>query len=248
MRDDRRMRANKFRYHARVLLLALLASHCSTVPAEELNVNPDINRHYQNPEFERWVTIFESPGREVYDRREAIVEALALEPGMVVADIGAGTGLFSLMFSPRVGATGSVYAVDISRTFIDNILRRARGQDMKNVIGIVSDQKDTRLPPTSIDLAFICDTYHHFEFPQTMLASIQRALRPGGRLVIIDFRKQPAVSTAWVMSHVRADKTIVTDEVTRAGFRLIADRDILTRNYYLEFEKHPQPVLRRPDR
>jgi len=239
MRDDRPMRAHNFRYHVRVLLLAVLACLCGTVPAEEQNVNPDINRHYQNPEFERWLTTFESPGREVYDRREAIVEALALEPGMVVADIGAGTGLFTLMFSPRVGATGLVYAVDISRIFIDNIMRRARGQDMTNVIGIVSNQKDTRLPPASIDIAFICDTYHHFEFPQTMLASIQRALRPGGRLVIIDFRKQPAVSTAWVMSHVRADKLVVTDEVTRAGFRLFADRDILTQNYYLEFEKHP---------
>jgi ubiquinone/menaquinone biosynthesis C-methylase UbiE len=247
MRDDRPMRAYSFRYHVRVLLLAVLASVCGAVPAEEQNVNPDINRHYQDPEFERWETIFESPGREVYDRRETIVAALGLNPGMVVADIGAGTGLFTLLFSPRVGATGSVYAVDISRTFIGNILRRAREQNMQNVIGIVSDQRDTRLPPASIDVAFICDTYHHFEFPQTMLASIQRALRPDGRLVIIDFRKQPAVSTAWVMSHVRADKSIVIDEVTQAGFRLIADRDILTRNYYLEFEKHPRPALRSSD-
>jgi ubiquinone/menaquinone biosynthesis C-methylase UbiE len=241
------MRAHDIRFHVRALLLAMFACLCAAVPAEEQNVNPDINRHYQNPEFERWVTIFESPGREVYDRREAIVGALALKPGMVVADIGAGTGLFTLMFSHRVGDTGSVYAVDISSAFIDNILRRAREQDMKNVIGLVNDQKDTRLPPASIDVAFICDTYHHFEFPQTMLASIRGALRPGGRLVIIDFRKQPAVSTAWVMSHVRADKSIVIDEVTQAGFRLIADRDILTRNYYLEFEKHPRPALRSSD-
>jgi predicted methyltransferase len=156
---------------------------------------------------------------------------------MAVADIGAGTGLFTRLFAPRVSPGGAVYAVDISPSFVENILRTCREQGLANVEGIVNTGRDVSLPPASIDLAFLSDTYHHFEYPQTMLASIRRALRSGGRLIVIDFRKQPGISSRWVMGHVRTNRDTVTREISSAGFRLVADKPLLQSNYFLEFVK-----------
>ncbi len=205
--------------------------------AEEANVNPGINQYYYDAEFERWVSVFERPGRELYDKRQEIVQALGLQPGMAVADIGAGTGLFTRLFSGKVGVQGRVYAIDISENFVRSIEAMARQQGLDNIQGIVNTDKSTGLPASSIDLAYLADTYHHFEYPRTMLASIHAALREGGQLVIIDFRKQPGVSSSWVMSHVRADKNTVIQEVESAGFKLIADSDLLETNYFLSFIK-----------
>ena len=203
----------------------------------EQNVNPGINQHYQNPDYDHWVSIFERPGREVYDQREAIVAQLAIQPGMAVADIGAGTGLFSRLFARQVGATGKVYAVDISANFVENIQRTAQTQGLHNITGIVSSQQDTKLPANSVDLAFVSDTYHHFEYPQTMLASIHHALKQNARLVVIDFVKQPGQSSDWIMTHVRADKHTTIEEIQRAGFKLVAEPKLLHSNYFLVFEK-----------
>jgi len=208
------------------------------IGAEEKNVNPGINEYYNNAEFQRWVSVFERPGREVYDKRHTIVESLGLIPGMVVADIGAGTGFYTHLFAEVVRDSGKVYAVDISENFIENILRIAKKQGLNNIEGIINNPKSTNLALNSIDLAFICDTYHHFEYPQTILTSIHQSLRPGGQLIIIDFRKQPGVSSGWVMSHVRANEVTVIKEVETAGFRLVAQQDLLLSNYFLTFVKN----------
>ncbi len=214
---------------------------CSAVvnpsQAEEQNVNPDINEYYYDAEFEHWVSVFERPGREVYDKRQAIVSALGLKPGMHIADIGAGTGFYTHLFAQQVGESGRVYAVDISKNFIENILQTARSHGNNNVIGIINSQQSTHLPAESVDLVFLCDTYHHFEYPQTMLQSIHQALRQDGQLVIIDFRKLPGVSSSWVMSHVRADENDVIREVEAAGFNLLEQPELLRDNYYLKFMK-----------
>ncbi|MFO8024778.1 class I SAM-dependent methyltransferase [Thiohalophilus sp.] len=219
-----------------LLGLTLLLPATSPLNAQE-SVNPDINRHYQDPDFERWQSTFERPGREVYDRRHAIVDALELEPGIRIADVGAGTGLFTRLFAKQVGDTGKVYAVDIAENFVENVLRTSREQGLNHVEGVVNDQKSTRLPEQSVDWVFLSDTYHHFEYPGDMLASIHRALRPGGKLAIIDFRKQPGRSSSWVMSHVRANKDQVIDEVTDAGFELERDLPLLEENYFLIFQR-----------
>jgi len=202
-----------------------------------VGANPAINRPYQDPEFSQWVERFERPGREVYDRRTAIVAATGVKAGMQVADIGAGTGLFTLLFAQQVGNNGKVYAVDISKTFITHIEQRARETRLNNVTGIVSTQQETRLPPDSVNLAFICDTYHHFEQPQSMLASIHRALKSGGTLVVIDFQRIEGESSNWVLGHVRAGKEQVIREIEAAGFRLVADEHLLQENYFLRFTK-----------
>jgi ubiquinone/menaquinone biosynthesis C-methylase UbiE len=219
-----------------LVLLVLLLSF-SSVQAAEQSVRPGVNRHYENPNWQQWVNTFERSGREVYDKRHAIVAASAVQPGMSVADIGAGTGLFTRLFAEAVTPTGTVYAVDISEPFIENILRSSREQGLANVLGIVNTPRDTGLPADSIDLAFITATYHHFEYPASMLASIYRALHRDGRLIIIDFRRDPHVSSRWVMGHVRGDKTLVIEEVQAAGFRLVDDKPLLQSNYFLLFEK-----------
>ena len=220
-------------------LLGSLLALTSPAPsqAQQESVRPGVNRYYEDPDFGQWVRRFESPGREVFDRREQIVTALGLKPGLVVADIGAGTGLFARMIAPRVSPGGKVLAVDISPTFVDNVLRTAREQGLANVEGIVNTASDTGLPARSIDLAFVCDTYHHFEYPQRMLASMHQALRPGGRLAIIDFRKIPGFSSNWVMNHVRADQATVIREVEAEGYRFVGEEDFLRVNYFLWFER-----------
>ncbi len=221
--------------HLVVPLIAVLLTPVAS--GQEPNINPGINDRYRNPDYQRWVNVFERPGREVFDRRREILEATGVEAGMVVADIGAGTGLFTRLFSPRVGPEGRVIAVDISRTFIDNILRTAAGQGLHNIEGVVNTDRDVALPPDSVDLAFLCDTYHHFEYPQTMLQSIHRALRPAGALVIIDFRRIPGYSSPWVLGHVRAGREAVREEVEAAGFRLVEKQAFLRTNYFLRFVK-----------
>jgi predicted methyltransferase len=220
-------------------LIALIALGVSFTPAaaQDQSVRPGVNQHYQNTDFDRWVTVFERPGREVFDQRHQILDAVGLRSGMAVADIGAGTGLFTKLFSPAVGPQGTVYAVDITAEFVANIERLARDRGLDNVMTIRNSVTDVILPEHSIELAFICNTYHHFEYPRRMLKSIHRALQPKGRLIIIDYRKLPGVSSAWVMGHVRADRQTVIDEIEDQGFRLIDEKDVLRANYFLEFFK-----------
>lgn len=215
------------------MLLSLVAPLRAEVPGAD----PAINRPYQAPNYQQWVERFESEGREVYDQREAIVVQSGVRPGMTVADVGAGTGLFTRLFARAVGPRGQVYAVDISRTFIDNVRRTSREQGLTNVTGIVNSQTDTGLPPSSVDLVFLCDTYHHFEYPEKMLASIRRALKPGGTLIIIDFERIPGKSSAWILGHVRAGREQVIREVEAAGFRLIDQPALLKENFYLRFRR-----------
>ncbi len=222
----------------RTLLALLILLLTPYVLGEEQNVRPGINDYYlADPDYQQWVRVFESPGREVYDKRKTIINALDLQPGMAVADIGAGTGLYTRAFSSEVGPEGTVYAVDIAKNFIDEIVRQAQDAGVNNVVGIVNSAKDAGLEPASIDLAFVCDTYHHFEYPRTMLRSIHQALRPGGSLVIIDFRKIKSFSSNWVMSHTRADRKTVISEVESEGFELIEDMNFLRTNFYLRFSR-----------
>ena len=218
-----------------VLLSCLLLVFAAA--AQEQRVRPDINHYFMDPDWQQWVNTFERPGREVYDMRHAIVTASKVGPGMDIADIGAGTGLFTRLFAAAVEPGGQVYAIDISRTFIENILRTCREQGLSNVTGIVNTPMDIGLRANTIDLAFITDTYHHFEYPQQTLASIHQALRSDGRLIIIDFRRDPRISSNWVMSHVRGNKARVIEEVEAAGFLLVGNKPLMRTNYFLEFSK-----------
>jgi ubiquinone/menaquinone biosynthesis C-methylase UbiE len=217
-------------------VVLLLIGTALPLGAEEQNVRPGVNRQYENPEFSVWLNRFEVPGREVFDMRHEIVAQLGLQPGMQVADVGAGTGFFTLLFADKVGDSGAVYAVDISEIFIRNILRRSKKKGLTNIRGIVGSDRDAGLPEGQFDLIFVCDTYHHFEYPQSMLASLRRSLRSNGKLVLIDYRKVEGLSREWIMNHVRANKETVIKEVKQAGFALKSDSDLLTENFFLTFE------------
>lgn len=203
----------------------------------EQNVNPEINSHYKNPDVTQWQGVFERDGREIWDRRGDIIRHLRLQPGQVIADIGAGTGFFSILMAREVGATGRVYAVDIAKNFVDASVQRAREQGLDNVIGVVNDQQSVQLAPASVDLVFISDTYHHFEYPQATLRSIHSALKPNGELVTIDFRRVASQSSSWVLDHVRADSQRVISEIEAAGFELTEKLDFMQTQYYLRFRR-----------
>ena len=213
-------------------LLALLS-----IGAHGQGASPEINEQYRNPDFARWQRNLETEGREVYEKRLAIVEAVAVKPGQAVADVGAGTGLFTRLFAARVGPQGRVYAVDIAREFVDGNLARARAARLNNVIGVVSTQADTRLEENAVDVVFICDAYHHFEDPKAMLASIRRALRPGGTLVVVDFERIPGTSPDWILKHVRAGKEDFRREIEASGFRSAEEVKLMRENYFLRFTR-----------
>jgi ubiquinone/menaquinone biosynthesis C-methylase UbiE len=198
-----------------------------------------INRPFQNPDVPEWVQKFESESREVYTRRDAIVKAMGLKPGMAVADIGAGTGLFTRLFADRVGPEGKVFAVDISPPFLAHIASEAKKRGQSQVQTVQGTQDSSNLPADSIDVAFLCDTYHHIEHPGRVLASIRRALRPGGRLVVIDFDRREGISTDFVLKHIRADKARFLAEITAAGFEPVATAEAprLAENFFAAFRK-----------
>jgi ubiquinone/menaquinone biosynthesis C-methylase UbiE len=219
------------------LLFVLLTWLPGLTGAQERSLSPGINRYYQNPDYSQWQATFESEGREIFEQRHAIVEALQLKPGMVVADVGAGTGVLSLLFAQKVGSGGTVIAQDIAPEFLRGIEDRARKAGLNQVRTLLGGEKDARLPANSVDLVFTSDTYHHFEYPQAMLASIHAALKSGGRLIIIDYEKIPGRSSPWVLGHVRANRETVINEITAAGFVLDRTHDFLSENFFLEFRK-----------
>jgi ubiquinone/menaquinone biosynthesis C-methylase UbiE len=206
--------------------------------AQDKSVKPGINDPFKNPDVKKFVETFEGESREIFVQREQIAAVCGVKPGMRVADIGAGTGLFTRLFARQAGPDGQVYAVDIASKFLEHIQKTSRDAGLKNVTPVLCNQDSVDLPPHSIDLAFVCDTYHHFEYPQRTLASLFRALKPGGRLVVVDFIRVKGQSRDWVMNHVRAGQEVVEKEIAEAGFRKSDEvKNILKENYIVVFAK-----------
>jgi len=210
----------------------------ATVQAQEKSVKPGVNDAFRNPDPKEFLGKFEVESREVFARRKEIMAACQIQPGQTVADIGAGTGLFTRMFSDAVGNDGRVLAVDIAQKFLDHVQKTSREAGQRNVETVLCKADSTELPPDSVDVAFICDTYHHFEFPLKTMASLHRALKPGGKVILIDFRRVPGKSTEWVLSHVRAGQEVFEAEITQSGFKKDREElELLKENYFVVFEK-----------
>ena len=221
-----------------VLVSLLLATPLGIANAQEKSVRPGINDPFQNPDVKKFEGTFEGESREVFAKRKEIVAAVGLKPGESVADIGAGTGLFTRLFAAEVGPKGKVYAVDIAQKFLDHITKTNKDAGFANVTTVLCKPHSTELPAGSIDVAFVCDTYHHFEFPSRTMASIHAALKPVGRVVLIDFRRVKGQSTDWVMNHVRAGQEVFEQEIAEAGFKKVKEvKDTLKENYLVVFEK-----------
>lgn len=130
----------------------------------------------------------ERPERAEEERTDRVLDALELAPGMTVADIGAGSGYYSWRMAERVGPRGTVYAVDVQPEMIALLKRQMKDRGAANVKAILGTATDPRLPPRSLDLALMVDVYHELEYPYEMLAAITRALKPGGRVVFVEFK------------------------------------------------------------
>ena len=208
----------------------------------EQSVKPGINKSFVNPDLDvdSYVKRFEIESREVFVTRERILAACEIKAGDTVADIGAGTGLFSRMFSVQVGDEGWVYSVDIAPRFIEHINKENAKFDLTNITGVLCAENSINLPPRSSDVVFVCDTYHHFEYPKSTLASIHRALKDDGHLIVIDFERIEGKSREWLLGHVRAGKEVFLAEILDAGFALVEEKKIdgFQENYFLKFKKN----------
>jgi predicted methyltransferase len=205
--------------------------------AQEESVKPGVNTKYQNPDIERMTKSLESENRQVFKHRKEIVALLDLKPGLDVADVGAGTGFFSRMMAKEVGPDGTVYAVELSRSFVENLKKIATEESLPNLNPVQCDEKSTELPAGSVDVVFICDTYHHFEFPYHVLDSILQALRPNGQLLIVDYERIKGITSERQYEHVRCGKGTVTDEVKDAGFDFIEEIPLMKEQWIRKFKK-----------
>jgi predicted methyltransferase len=200
-------------------------------------VGPNDAYHDPRVAAEGWRQLFEGDDREIYRKRDLIMKLAAPRSGMTVADVGAGTGLFSMMLSDAVGAEGRVYAEEILEKFSRFIAERAAREDRGNVVSVMGTETGIGLPAESIDLAFACDVYHHFDHPREMLASVRRALRADGELFLVDFSREPGQSPAWILEHVRVGESGVVREVQDSGFVLLSRDHSIGLNYALRFRR-----------
>jgi ubiquinone/menaquinone biosynthesis C-methylase UbiE len=180
----------------------------------------------------------ERPEREQEEAPSRAIAALNIRPGQVIADIGAGSGYYTLRLADAVGARGRVYATDIQPEMLALIKRKIdAGLPGKNVELILGTETDTRLPAAAIDMALMVDVYHELAQPQTFLRSVKSALRPDGRLVLIEFRKEDA--SVPIRPEHKMSVREARMELEAEGFRLDRVIDVLPWQHILIFRRSP---------
>jgi ubiquinone/menaquinone biosynthesis C-methylase UbiE len=214
-------------------LLLSFAITCSSSSAWP-QVAGTANEGYKTKEDrERVARGLAGPMRDANQKPEAVVAALELKLGMTVADIGTGIGYMIPYLSRAVGPGGKVLAEDIHADFLDQARAKIAADGLTNVSVILGSETDPQLPPDAVDVAFILDTYHHFDYPEKMLACIRTSLKARGRLVIAEYHQNQVPA-----GHIRLDGAGVTKEVEANGFRLTSKNDHITnQQYMLIFEK-----------
>jgi ubiquinone/menaquinone biosynthesis C-methylase UbiE len=176
------------------------------------------------------------PERAAEEEPDKAIAALAISPGATVADVGAGSGYITVRLAAAVGPRGRVYATDVQPEMIAKLTERVRAANFQNVTPIISATDDARLPEGSIDLILMVDVYHELATPQRMLQQLKRALKPSGRLVLLEYRKEdPSIP-------IREEhKMTVGDakaEVEAEGYRLASVIETLPRQHILIFTVH----------
>jgi len=179
--------------------------------------------------------ILDGPGRDQWQKPKEVIQRLSIQPGMAVADIGAGSGYFTLYFAEAVGKQGIVYAGDIAEEALELIAKRAKQRGLKNIKLIHSEETDTKLAPGSIDVAFLCDVYHEVSHPIELLKNVRTALKQSGRLAIIDFKKEPTPHGPPLEHRIPEEQLV--KEVQLAGFRVRERLSILPYQYFIIFER-----------
>ena len=185
-------------------------------------------------DVEYWSKIFDDPKRDVWQKPRELVAALALQPGQTVADLGAGTGYFSRYLAAAVGPAGTVFAVEVEPTLVEHLRRRAERESGLNVVPVLASTDNPRLPAGGIDLIFIADTYHHLDHRAAYLPQLRRALRPDGRIAVIDW-KAGRLPEGPPPEHKVAHEKVIA-EMQAAGFRLAGSLDVLPYQYVLIFQ------------
>ena len=176
----------------------------------------------------------ERDDRALEERPDILLRALDLAPDAVVADLGAGTGYFTFRLAAEV-PQGRVYAVDIQREMLAIVEARADQEGVSNVEPVLGTESDPNLPDGAVDVSLLVDSYHEFAYPREMLAAVYRATRPGGRIVLVEYRAEDPnvpIRELHKMTEGQARR-----EVEAAGFRFVENRDDLPQQHFLVFER-----------
>jgi ubiquinone/menaquinone biosynthesis C-methylase UbiE len=175
------------------------------------------------------------PERVKEEHSHRLVPALKLKPGMVVADVGAGSGYYTFRLAQAVGPEGKVLAVDIQKEMLDLIRSRMKARGITNVKPILGTEIDPKLPPWSVDLILLVDVYHEFSFPYEMTEAMVRSLKPGGRIAFVEFRlEDPNVPIKLV--HKMTEKQVLK-EMTFHPLKHVETSSILPWQHIIIFEK-----------
>ncbi|MBB5518786.1 class I SAM-dependent methyltransferase [Amphiplicatus metriothermophilus] len=232
-------------------ILFVIASACSlalvgceresVANGEEDSPPPAAGDPYANNKasIDVWLERLEVGSRELYSARVQVADAVDLPAGARVADIGAGTGIYSLLFAERVGTEGVVYAVDIEPRFLKLINQRAEDLGLDNVVSVLGREDSITLPPASVDVVFISDTYHYFDAPEAIMRTVFEALRPGGSLYVVDYDLKEGEMPPADKRHVRAGREGVAAEIEAIGFQKAEHVSVpgLSENYMLRFRR-----------
>lgn len=188
----------------------------------------------------------ERSSREREERLSLLVKSLKLRPGMVIADIGAGSGVVSMLMAEQIGADGRILAVDVQQKMLNRLVKRARQRGLSNITPVKGTSKSPNLKPASVDLVILVDVYHEFDFPFEMLQQISGALKPGGRVAFVEYRKEdPSVPIKLVhkMTEAQVKKEASLPEF---GLRWKETIGILPRQHIVVFER-PVEAEKRTD-
>ncbi len=205
---------------------ALAAAQTSALTSTQ-----EMNRLHQDTKA--YIAHLEDPQRDAYQKPQEVVNALHLKAGEVIADLGAGSGYFTVRLARPVGETGRVYAVDVSPDMIVHLNRRIRDLNLRNVVTVLCAPDDPLLADASVDRFFICDTWHHISGHAKYLALLKRMLRPGGQVIMVDFKK--AKTPVGPPMELRIDREDLVREMEAHGFQLAAEHTFLEYQYFLIF-------------
>jgi predicted methyltransferase len=181
---------------------------------------------------QKWAKIFDDPKRDAWQKPHEVLQALALKPDAVVADIGAGTGYFSARLAHMV-PNGRVLAVDTEPDMVKYLAARARREGLKNMVAVAGTPEDPRLPQ-KVDLALFVDVYHHIENRERYFRKLAESLKPGGVVAVIDFRMD---SPEGPPKEVRIAAERVKAELKAAGYDLAQEHAFLPNQYFLVFRR-----------
>jgi len=182
--------------------------------------------------------LLEREQREEWQKPSQVLEALAVREGERVADIGAGSGYFTLPLARAVGPTGRVYACDIEQAYLEHIARRATLEGLEQVTCQLADADDPHLPAAGVDTIFMVDTYHYLQDRAQYIRTLRECLAPGGRIVIIDYIPRERDPGAFVpaLEHQLSRETVDAD-MAAAGLKPAAVHDFLPEQYFVEYRE-----------